>query len=64
MGCACGSKSTRSAVGAQQAAAQSSRSAYVYEVTYNDSTTRRFNTESEAIAALSSKGGGYRVIPA
>jgi len=64
MGCACGSKSTRSAAGAQQAAAQSGRSAYEYEVTYNDGTTRTFKTETEAIAALSSKGGGYRVVPA
>lgn len=62
MGCACGGRSARTASGAQQLAQQQQRSPYVYEVTYNDGTTQDFNTEAEALAALSFKGGGYRQV--
>jgi hypothetical protein len=34
----------------------------VYEVTYNDGGIQQFNTEAEALAALSHKGGGYRQV--
>ena len=34
----------------------------MWEATYSDNTTQRFNTEAEAVAALSHKGGGYRQV--
>lgn len=60
MACACGGKSARSAAGAQQNAQQNGGNPYVFEVTYNDGSRGEFNTEPEALRALSFKGGGYR----
>lgn len=62
MGCACGSSSAQSPAGMMNASGGSGN-AYEYEVTYSNSTTQRFKTEAEAIAALSHGGGGYRQVP-
>lgn len=60
MGCACGNSSTRSTAGREASNRRRTGSAEQWEVTYNDGSTIKLSSESEAQAALAMRGGGYR----
>jgi hypothetical protein len=64
VGCGCGGASSRSAAGQQRAGEQQQAGgAWQWEVSHNDGTVEKYDSEPEAMAALSFKGGGMRMIP-